>query len=62
MRKRNRRLTLSSFHRAPKPTFKAPTLADVLLLQGQRLRATETATPTTFSLRYAAQHVQAGGR
>lgn len=61
MNKSTRRLTVSSFHRAPKPAFKAPTLADVLLVAGQRLRASETATATTFSLTYAAKHAQARG-
>lgn len=45
--------------RAPKPLFAAPTLADALLRGGQRLRATESATATTFALTYAARWQQA---
>lgn len=37
-----------------------PTLAERLLAAGQRLRAAETASPTTFTMRYAAER-QTGG-
>lgn len=52
---------MTTKHRAPKPTFRNATLADRLLATGQRLRADETATATTFALNYAAKFVQAGG-
>jgi hypothetical protein len=44
-----------------KPQPPAFTLASRLLAAGQRLRATETATATTFALRYAAAR-QGGAR
>lgn len=62
MSKSNRRLTVSSFRRAPKPAFKAPTFADALLLGTQRLRVAESITSTTFALVYAAKRVQARAR
>lgn len=52
----------NTFHRAPKPAFRPATLADQLVLAGQRLRATETMTATTMSLNYAAKWAQGGGR
>lgn len=52
----------TTFRRAPKPAYQAPKLADLVLLSGQRLRAAETATPTTFSLPYAAKWAQGKGR
>jgi hypothetical protein len=51
--------------RTPKPLPIRFTIANALLAAGQKLRADETATATTFALGYAAKWAQAsqeGGR
>ena len=52
---------MKTFRRATKHLSPKTTLADRLLAQGQRLRATETMTAMTVALIYTAKWVQAGG-
>jgi hypothetical protein len=56
-----KKITVTTFRRAPKPTYRPATLADVLLHAGQRLRANEPMVATTLALNYAAKWQQAKG-
>ncbi len=54
----DKKITASTFKRAPKPIYRPPTFADALLTFGQRLRANEAMTSTTISMDYAAKWQQ----
>ena len=56
-----KKITATTLRRAPKPTFRKPTLADALLYAGQRLRSDEQLVALTISLDYAAKWQQAKG-
>jgi hypothetical protein len=47
--------------KAPKPAPPRVTIADRLLVAGQRLRANEVATPLTMRVGFAAKWIQAAG-
>lgn len=48
--------------RAPKPPLPKFTLADRILVVGQKLRADEVVVPRTLTLVVAAKFIQAGAR
>jgi hypothetical protein len=59
--KHNNKHTRIIDRRAPKPTYRPPTLADLVLFTGQRLRADEQVVASTLALNYAAKWQQARG-